>query len=95
MLICSERQFFPSLLYESPNVRTGDPPGKLLSIDMFEHLFEHGEVSVAPALAPDLASLRAQIRRLEGQETPGDVVGFAVPEALRSAFPSGKRAGSA
>jgi hypothetical protein len=62
---------------------------------MFEHLFEHGEVSVAPALAPDLAALRAQIRRLEGQETPGDVVGFAVPEALRSAFPSGLRAGAA
>ena len=62
---------------------------------MFERLFEHGEVSVAPSLAPDLASLRAQIRRLEGQETPGDVVGFGVPEALRSAFPSGLRAGSA
>jgi hypothetical protein len=62
---------------------------------MFERLFEHGEVSVAPSLAPDLASLRAQIRRLEGQETPGDVVGFGVPEALRSAFPQGLRAGAA
>src|SRR5436190_22909358 len=67
----------------------------ILPIDMFEHLFEHGEASVAPVLAPDLAALRAQIRRLEGQETPGDVVGFAVPEALRSAFPSGLRAGAA
>jgi hypothetical protein len=62
---------------------------------MFEHVFEHGEVSIAPSLAPDLASLRAQIRRLEGQETPGDVIGFGVPEALRSAFPQGLRAGSA
>ncbi|RJS46956.1 hypothetical protein D4739_12520 [Nocardioides cavernaquae] len=62
---------------------------------MFERLFEHGEVSLAPALAPDLASLRAQIRRLEGQEAPGDVVGFGVPEALRSAFPQGLRAGAA
>lgn len=65
---------------------------------MFEHLFEHKGVSLAadlaPAQAPDLAALRARIRRLEGGETPADVVGFGVPESLRSAFPAGLRAGA-
>ncbi len=73
---------------------------------MFEHVFEHGEVSVAvlaapsgaPDLVPDLEALRARIRRLEGStshgEAPGDVIGFGVPSALRSAFPTGLRAGA-
>lgn len=61
---------------------------------MFEHLFEHGGVTAALDIAPDLAALRAQIRRLEGTESPGDVTGFGVPEALRQAFPGGLRAGA-
>lgn len=69
---------------------------------MFERLFEHGDVTAALDLAPepgaspvpDLAALRARIRRLEGAESPGDVIGFGVPEALRSAFPTGLRAGA-
>ncbi|MDO7867217.1 hypothetical protein [Nocardioides jiangxiensis] len=43
---------------------------------------------------PDLAALRARIRRLEGSESPGDVIGFGVPEALRAALPGGLRAGA-
>jgi hypothetical protein len=65
---------------------------------MFERLFEHGGVSIAadlaPAQAPDLDLLRARIRRLEGTASPSDVVGLGVPESLRSAFPSGLRAGA-
>lgn len=61
---------------------------------MFEHLFEHGGVTAALDLAPDLAVLRARIQRLEGAGAPGDVTGFGVPEPLRSAFPTGLRAGA-
>ena len=61
---------------------------------MFEHLFEHGGVTAALDLAPDLAMLRARIQRLEGAGSPGEVAGFGVPEPLRSAFPGGLRAGA-
>lgn len=61
---------------------------------MFEHLFEHGGVTAALDLAPDLDLLRARIQRLEAPGSPGDVAGFGVPESLRSAFPTGLRAGA-
>lgn len=48
----------------------------------------------APAQAADLAALRARIQRLEGGGAPADVVGLGVPESLRSAFPTGLRAGA-
>ncbi|GGO86312.1 hypothetical protein GCM10011584_08320 [Nocardioides phosphati] len=51
-------------------------------------------MTAALDLAPDLAALRARIQRLEGAGAPGDVTGFGVPEPLRSAFPTGLRAGA-